>query len=150
MTGLDGYELSEELRRLGQDVQAGRLDSTPDLKQRAQNLLNADQRQRDARPRRGVHDPWPTVERQPARSATVFASGDLPPFTASGVDPQMLRDLPPSVRRAVAAEPDAARVLRVVEYVARNSADDGGNYSMEGLDSSDLKLLSGGAEVWRS
>lgn len=37
---------------------------------------------------------------------TLFPSGDLPPFTASGLDPSVLADLPWLGRHAVAAEPD--------------------------------------------
>lgn len=140
MTGLDDYQLREELRRLGQDLQAGKYDGTPEMKRRAQDLLNADQRQRDLLPRQAVHDPWPAVERQPAAPAKVFSTGDLPPFTASGVDPQMLRDLPAVVRRAVAAEPDLGRVLRVIECAARF---DGGAVSTEGLQPGDAALLAG-------
>lgn len=145
MTTPSDYDLSVQLQELGREVQSGKYDAQPDLKCRAQELLNAHQRQQDQRPAVGVHDPWPAVERSAAPTPTVFASGDLPPFTASGVDPQMLRGLPPLVRRAAAAEPDAARVLRVVEYVAQHPA--GGAVSTEGLKPGDHKLLSGG-DAW--
>jgi len=46
---------------------------------------------------------------------TLFESGDLPPFTASGVDPQHLMRLPFRTRHAAATEPSPAAVLRMVE-----------------------------------
>lgn len=55
-------------------------------------------------------------ERSPA--PTLFASGDLPPFTASGVDPQILSRLPFGMRHHAASEPSAAAVLSMVEEVA--------------------------------
>lgn len=41
----------------------------------------------------------------------MFESGDLPPFTASGVDPQVLMRLPWRFRHAAAMDRDPARVL---------------------------------------
>lgn len=46
---------------------------------------------------------------------TLFESGDLPPFTASGVDPQHLTRLPFRTRHAAATEPSPAAVLKMVE-----------------------------------
>jgi hypothetical protein len=46
---------------------------------------------------------------------TLFESGDLPPFTASGVDPEVLNRLPYTARHAAAAEPSAATVLGMIE-----------------------------------
>jgi len=46
---------------------------------------------------------------------TLFESGDLPPFTASGVDPQHLTRLPFRTRHAAATESSPAAVLRMVE-----------------------------------
>ena len=46
---------------------------------------------------------------------TMFESGDLPPFLASGVDPQVLMRLPYQVRHLAASEPSAAQVLALVE-----------------------------------
>ncbi len=46
---------------------------------------------------------------------SMFESGDLPPFTASGVDPQHLTRLPFRTRHAAATEPSPAAVLRMVE-----------------------------------
>jgi hypothetical protein len=53
-----------------------------------------------------------------ATAPTLFASGDLPPFTASGVDPQVLTRLPFTMRHAAAAERDAGKVLALVEECA--------------------------------
>ncbi len=52
---------------------------------------------------------------------TLFESGDLPPFTASGVDPQHLTRLPFRTRHAAATEPSPAAVLRMVETHGPNS-----------------------------
>lgn len=49
---------------------------------------------------------------------TLFASGDLPPFTASGIDPQVLMKLPYTLRHAAAAESDPAAVLGILEEYA--------------------------------
>ncbi|MDR6439093.1 hypothetical protein J2790_004268 [Paenarthrobacter nicotinovorans] len=46
---------------------------------------------------------------------TMWATGDLPPFTASGLDPEMLRHVPWQARHAAAAEPDRAKVLGMIE-----------------------------------
>jgi len=46
---------------------------------------------------------------------TMFESGDLPPFTASGIDPQVLASLPWKVRHAAAAEPSTAIVYKWLE-----------------------------------
>lgn len=46
---------------------------------------------------------------------SMFESGDLPPFTASGVDPQHLTRLPFRTRHAAATEPSPAAVLKMVE-----------------------------------
>lgn len=47
----------------------------------------------------------------------LFAGGkaDVPPFTASGLDPQLLLKLPYGVRHAAASEPDRAVVLQMFE-----------------------------------
>ncbi|MCU1612779.1 MAG: hypothetical protein JWO98_319 [Frankiales bacterium] len=46
---------------------------------------------------------------------TMFDSGDLPPFTASGVDPRFLALLPWRIRHAAAMAPNAVVVLGWVE-----------------------------------
>lgn len=46
---------------------------------------------------------------------TMWVSGNLPPFTASGLDPQVLNRLPWATRHWAAAEPDKLKVLGVIE-----------------------------------
>lgn len=46
---------------------------------------------------------------------TMFTAGDLPAFTASGLDPRELRKLPWPARLVVAADPDQARVWAAFE-----------------------------------
>jgi len=46
---------------------------------------------------------------------TMFTGGDLPAFTASGVDPRVLLQVPWNARYDVAAETSAAKVFQVVE-----------------------------------
>jgi hypothetical protein len=50
-----------------------------------------------------------------APAPTLFESGDLPPFTASGVDPQQLVRLPYTLRHAAAGTSDPAVLLGYVE-----------------------------------
>jgi hypothetical protein len=57
-------------------------------------------------------------ERGPA--PTLFATGDLPPFTASGVDPQLLTGLPYNWRHAAASSSDPALVLAWLEQCAQD------------------------------
>lgn len=57
-------------------------------------------------------------ERGPA--PTCFATGDLPPFLASGVDPQVLTNLPYHWRHAAASEANPAVVLAWIEDAAQN------------------------------
>jgi hypothetical protein len=54
---------------------------------------------------------------------TLFRSGDLPAFTASGVEPGLLRNIPWAARHALAAEPDRARVLDLFEQLSGPDAD---------------------------
>ncbi len=49
---------------------------------------------------------------------TCFAQGDLPSFTASGVDPKVLLDLPWNVRHYAASAESKATVLAMVEQFA--------------------------------
>lgn len=49
---------------------------------------------------------------------TMFVTGDLPPFTASGIDPEILNQFPWSQRHAMATDPDRAHVLRMLEEYA--------------------------------
>ncbi len=85
-----------------------------------------------------VHiDPWSTSpllddaeQAQPALVAVarktngdppnMFVSGDLPAFTASGIDPQHLMRLPFRTRHAAATESSPAEVLKMVETHGSN------------------------------
>lgn len=49
------------------------------------------------------------------QAPTMFDSGDLPPFTASGVDPRFLANLPWKIRHAAAMEASSVTVLKWVE-----------------------------------
>lgn len=49
---------------------------------------------------------------------TLFESGDLPPFTASGIDPSALAEVPWQARHHIAAEPNRAEVLAMIEEVS--------------------------------
>jgi hypothetical protein len=57
-------------------------------------------------------------ERRPA--PTLFASSDLPSFTASGVDPARLADLPFTLRHAAASENSVGKLL---EWIEQSMAD---------------------------
>ncbi|PRY24051.1 hypothetical protein [Pseudosporangium ferrugineum] len=46
---------------------------------------------------------------------TLFQSGDVPAFTASGIDPSLLRNVPWAARHALATEPDRTRALQLFE-----------------------------------
>jgi hypothetical protein len=46
---------------------------------------------------------------------TLFAGGDLPPFTASGLDPEMLIGLPFAMRHAAASEVAPGQLLEWIE-----------------------------------
>lgn len=52
---------------------------------------------------------------------TLFAAGDLPLFTASGYNPEVLLDLPWQARHAAAAEPDRAKFAAMFEEYAGES-----------------------------
>ena len=45
----------------------------------------------------------------------MFNTGDVPPFTACGVDPKLLRRVPYCLRHQAALENDPAKVLQMVE-----------------------------------
>lgn len=49
---------------------------------------------------------------------TMFVSGDLPPFTASGIDPALLLKVPARARHILAAEPERGRALALIEELA--------------------------------
>lgn len=63
---------------------------------------------------------------------TMFADGELPPFTASGVDPRELRKVPWYARHAVAAEPQPSKVLAAIEHFAHDVDDFDGRYQHPG------------------
>lgn len=67
---------------------------------------------------------------QPA--PTLFASGDLPPFTASGVEPEALLQLPWHARHWAAAQTDRSDVLRAVEHYAEYDDDLFGEFAHQG------------------
>jgi hypothetical protein len=58
------------------------------------------------------------VEASGGQAPTLFRGGDLPAFTASGVDPSLLLHLPWTARHAAAAQPDRAVVLDMFENLA--------------------------------
>lgn len=64
-------------------------------------------------------------------------TSDVPAFTASGIDPQLLLKLPYTMRHAVAAEPDPATVHGIFEQYA-----DQPDYVMphEGLDAAVARM----------
>jgi hypothetical protein len=49
---------------------------------------------------------------------TLFETGDLPPFTASGIDPQLLADVPWMARHRVAATANRTEALAMIEDLA--------------------------------
>lgn len=57
------------------------------------------------------------------QAVTLFESGDLPPFTASGIDPSVLAALPWRARHAIAEEPDQQSALELVEAVSGPDGD---------------------------
>jgi pyruvate/2-oxoglutarate dehydrogenase complex dihydrolipoamide acyltransferase (E2) component len=57
-----------------------------------------------------AYAPWPAPGTVP-----VAATDELPPFTASGVDPQELLRLPALLRPAAAAAPDRGTVLAMIQ-----------------------------------
>ena len=63
-----------------------------------------------------------------APAPTLFAGGDLPSFTASGVDPKVLTELPWQLRHAAAAEPDRGQVLAMVQNPDEALSLGGGNH----------------------
>jgi hypothetical protein len=50
-----------------------------------------------------------------ADAPTLFHSGDLPPFTASGIDPENLLRVPWQARHAVASAPTTAQAFELLE-----------------------------------
>jgi len=60
-----------------------------------------------------------------APAPTLFAAGDLPDFTASGIHPEALLRVPWNARQALAAEPNQATVYEAIEQFNGVSAEDG-------------------------
>jgi hypothetical protein len=58
------------------------------------------------------------LARREGPAPTLFETGDLPPFTASGLDPQLLLQLPWQLRHAAATATDRGVVLRMFEHYA--------------------------------
>ncbi|MFY1656906.1 hypothetical protein [Micromonospora sp. WMMD1274] len=54
---------------------------------------------------------------------TLFEGGDLPAFTASGIDPAMLARVPWQARHAIAATPDRARAAAMIEDMSGEEAE---------------------------
>ncbi len=50
-----------------------------------------------------------------APEPTLFSTGDLPPFCASGIDPQVLLQVPWQVRPALASAPTQAKAYELIE-----------------------------------
>ncbi len=69
--------------------------------------------------RQALPDVYAIATRQ-APPPTLFEVGDLPPFTASGVDPAVLLDLPWHLRHEAAAATSAGTVLALLEATAHD------------------------------
>lgn len=59
-----------------------------------------------------------------ADAPTLFSAGDLPDFTASGIDPNVLLRVPWNARQSLAANPDQAEVYAAVEAFNGLGAED--------------------------
>lgn len=57
---------------------------------------------------------------------TLFRSGDLPPFTASGIDPSLLLDVPWTVRHRLAEIKDRAEALELLQWASSEDGPDAG------------------------
>lgn len=55
---------------------------------------------------------------------TLFATGDLPPFTASGIDPQVLLSVPWQARHAIASAPSQAEAYQMLQDYSGPDAED--------------------------
>jgi hypothetical protein len=82
----------------------------------------------DARQATGAY----TVAIRESAPPTMFADGDLPVFTASGIDPRELLKVPWYARHAVAAAPSAATVFEAIEQFAQDPMDWQGKYQHGG------------------
>jgi hypothetical protein len=54
---------------------------------------------------------------------TMFGAGDLPSFTASGIDPGVLAGIPWTARHAAAAAPTTAAAYAIIEEVSGPDGD---------------------------
>jgi len=84
--------------------------------------------------RQAVPGPYAEALRARGVPPTLFAAGDTPPFTASGIDPTALLQVPWTARHAIAAEANGAkayatfqRALTDVDFAAALSGWDGPN-----------------------
>ena len=59
-----------------------------------------------------------------AAPPTLFAGGDLPPFTASGIDPAKLLSVPWQARHAIAAAPTTGEAYRLQQDYSGPGAED--------------------------
>lgn len=89
-----------------------------------------------------VYARWPAPASSPA-APKLFSTGDLPPFTASGLSPSVLASLPPGLRMSAAMIADPAGVLRMVEQAA--AAAETGIVSTEGRAEGDFAWIN---KVW--
>lgn len=60
-----------------------------------------------------------------AQAPTLFQGGDLPPFTASGIDPAALLNVPWQARHAVAAATTPAEAYSIVQTFTGTNVDEG-------------------------
>ncbi len=66
---------------------------------------------------RQVDPVWLASAQRRSPAPTLFLSGDLPPFTASGIDPSVLLQAPYLARHALASTPTQSEALRLLEEV---------------------------------
>lgn len=65
----------------------------------------------------------PAVEASNGYVPSLFASGDVPVFCASGIDPVVLKGVPWQARHALATEPDRAKALQMYEELSGPDGD---------------------------
>lgn len=75
---------------------------------------------------------YPLAQATATPAPTVFESGDLPPWTASGVESAQLLRVPWYARHWAAAEPDRGAVLAAVEHFASTPISGWDKYSHPG------------------
>jgi hypothetical protein len=64
---------------------------------------------------------------------TLFAAGDLPPFTASGIDPNVLLQVPWQARQPIAAAPSTAEAYALVQRYSGADAEADALFSLGNL-----------------